>query len=66
MYSVKLEELESKDIMSLKKRIGELKGMEKGLKRDLQEADLTRTAIIRGRENVIVANNNPKGQRREH
>lgn len=36
-YESYLGELEKKDIRALKKRLGELKGMQKNLTRDLQE-----------------------------
>ena len=36
-YGEYLGELEQKDIRSLKKRVGELRGMTKNLNRDLQE-----------------------------
>ena len=46
MYAFKLASLEKKDITSLKQKVGDLKGMEKRLRRDLDEAGHIRTAIF--------------------
>lgn len=63
-YGVHLEDLEKRDIQSLKKRIGELKGMQNSLARDLREADAIKTSKLQEREQDLVANNHNPGERR--
>ena len=58
-----LEDLEKKDIASLKKRIGELKGMGNNLAKDLSETDRTKKTLLHEREQDLIPNNNP-GERR--
>lgn len=62
-YGLHLEDLEKRDIQALKKRIGDLKGMQNNLARDLREADAAKTSLLHDREQDLVANNNP-GERR--
>ena len=62
-YGVHLEDLEKKDIASLKKRIGELKGMGNNLAKDLSETDRTKKTLLHEREQDLIPNNNP-GERR--
>lgn len=64
-YSDYLGELEKKDVRSLKKRLGELKGMQKNLTRDLQDSDREKMGLLRERETLLVANNNPLAKRNE-
>ena len=45
-YGVHLEDLEKRDIQSLKKRIGELKSMQRNLTSDLKEADHLKTSLL--------------------
>ena len=52
-------ELEKKDIRGLKRRLGELRGMQKNLTRDLQEQDREKISLLREREQILVSNNNP-------
>lgn len=58
-YGEYLGELEQKDIRSLKKRVGELKGMTKNLNRDLQEQDREKVSLLQQRDQILVSNNNP-------
>lgn len=62
-YGLHLEDLEKRDLQALKKRIGELKGMQNNLARDLRDADAHRTNLLQDREQDLIANNNP-GERR--
>lgn len=64
-YSDYLGELEKKDLRALKKRLGELKGMQKNLTRDLQDTDREKMSLLRERETLLVANNNPLAKRNE-
>ena len=50
---------------ALKKRLGELKGMQKNLTRDLQDTDREKMGLLRERETLLVANNNPLAKRNE-
>ena len=59
-YGEHLEGLEKKDINALRKRVGELKGMQKNLARDLQDADSSKINLLRGRERIVVQNNEPR------
>lgn len=49
----------------MKKRLGELKGMQKNLTRDLQDSDREKLNLLREREQLLVANNNPIAKRNE-
>ena len=55
-----MEGLEKKDINALKKRGGELKGMQKNLGKDLQDADKTKINLLQEREHVVMQNNEPR------
>ena len=56
-YGLHLEDLEKRDIHSLKRRIGELKGMQSNMARDLREADAIKTSLLQDREQDLIANN---------
>ena len=62
-YGEYLDELEKKDIRQLKKRLGELKGMQKNLTRELQEQDQEKMNLLREREQILLSNNNPMTKR---
>ena len=53
-YGLHLDGLESKDIAALKKRIGDLRGMQRNLARDLEGTDSTKAALLRDREQKLL------------
>ena len=63
-YGVHLEDLEKRDLQSLKKRINELKSMQRNLQNDLQEADHLKTSLLQEREQDLIPNNYNTGERR--
>ena len=64
-YGEHLDTLERKDIAALKKRIGELRGMQNNLAKDLQESDRQKAALLREREQLLFTTNNPNQRRGE-
>ena len=68
-YGLHLEGLEKKDFAALKKRVGELKGMQKNLARDLEGADTGRQMLLREREEALIMRDEAaqnKGEMRIH
>ena len=49
--------------MALKQRIGNLKGVQNNLLRDLRDTDAHKANLLQDREQDLIANNNP-GERR--
>ena len=45
--------------MALKQRIGNLKGMQNNLLRDLRDTDAHKANLLQDREQDLIANNNP-------
>ena len=52
-YADHLDGLEKLDISALKKRMGELKGMQNNLAKDLQETDRSKLILLREREQLL-------------
>ena len=58
-YAEHLRGLEQADINVLKKRIGQLKGMQKSLNYDLRETDENKKLLLRQHEDIIVKKSDP-------
>ena len=46
--------MEMKDIAQLKKRLGELKGMQNNITRDIEECEQSRISLLREREHQLM------------
>lgn len=63
-YGAHLGDLEARDIKSLRKRIGELKSMQRNLGDDLKAADQLRTSLLQERDQELIPNNYSTMERR--
>ena len=63
-YGNTIDQMEQKDIKQLKMRIGELKGMQNNMKRDAEEAERSKAARLRNREQFLLENKGATGDRR--
>ena len=63
-YGNTIDQMEQKDIKQLKMRIGELKGMQNNMRRDAEEAERSKAARLRNREQFLLENKGATGDRR--
>lgn len=62
-YANHLDDLERTDIASLKRRIGEMRGMKKNLANDLEGCDMHKTALLKEREQVLKMQDESQSRR---
>ena len=64
-YAKHLDDLEKTDMAALKKRLGEMKGMQRNLTRDLDEADQKKAVYLREREAALQHHEDTQARRGE-
>lgn len=52
-YARHLDDLEKTDLAALKRRIGEMRGMQRNLQKDLEGSDQTKAVLLREREAAL-------------
>ena len=58
--------MEKKDIAQLKKRLGELKGMQNNISKDLEDCEHSRASLLREREHQLMEMSHSGGVNRSH